>query len=79
MVLIKLNEPFVKKKVDFFLGTNKVHILEVNIIEIPSWWDKSIDSLKSTIYQCRPDLISSISPNATAIPNSPPQSQGIST
>jgi len=42
----------------------------ITVIEIPYWWDCTIDSLKATIHSIRPDLIRGIT--GMPIPTTPP-------
>jgi hypothetical protein len=42
--------------------------LGITLIEIPYWWDGSIDSLANTIHKYRPDLIPEPRGNGEAIP-----------
>jgi hypothetical protein len=46
----------------------------ITLIEIPYWWDGSIDSLKATIDQHAPGLIK-VPPGAQPIPPTPPLKQ----
>ncbi len=45
----------------------------ISLIEVPYWWDFETDSLRATIHQHRPDLVSSPG-KGVAIPSSPPKS-----
>ena len=43
----------------------------ITLIEIPYWWDRSFESLESTIYSQRPDLFKK-PPTSAPIPLFPP-------
>ena len=46
--------------------------LKITLIPIPYWWDYKVDSLKATIHQHRPDLISTDDAYGNPIPISLP-------
>ena len=41
------------------------------MIEVPYWWDRKVESLKATIYEQRPDLITT-KPQGVPIPKEEP-------
>ena len=42
----------------------------ITLIEVPYWWDKTVESLSATIYNARPDLFDS-KPQGSPIPSNP--------
>ena len=46
--------------------------LKITLIPIPYWWDYKMNSLKATIHQHRPDLISAENAQGNPIPVSAP-------
>ncbi len=45
----------------------------ITLVEVPYWWDHSVDSLVSSIQQKRPDIVSQLpSTSASPIPTSNP-------
>ena len=43
----------------------------ITLIEVPYWWDRTYDSLASTVYNKRPDLFDT-EPQGEPISSSPP-------
>src|SRR5690349_14952216 len=48
--------------------------LGITLLSIPHWWNKKTDSLKATIFQVRPDLVSG-KPAEKPIPQKEPVQQ----
>lgn len=66
--LLGVNDPAHRKRLDLekLLACER---LGITLIEIPYWWDRSVESLQMTIKRIRPDLDQSRPlPNAAPIP-----------
>lgn len=50
----------------------------IHLFVVPFWWDKKKESLHSTIYLSRPDIISPPPPFSIPIPNENPNASKIS-
>jgi hypothetical protein len=48
-------------------------MLGITLIRVPYWWDRKSESLASTIYVQRPDLITAKPTESSPIPSSAPK------
>eukprot|EP00026_Physarum_polycephalum_P016188 Phypoly_transcript_17046.p1 GENE.Phypoly_transcript_17046~~Phypoly_transcript_17046.p1 ORF type:complete len:175 (+),score=13.61 Phypoly_transcript_17046:15-539(+) len=66
----RLNE--VRHKDDY--KKNAVHTMGMSLVDVPCWWDGTLEKLVASIQFCRPDIFSS-DPSSELISLNPPESQ----